>query len=126
MHSQSKKHEPLFQDHMDAILDDVKVHVKAARERKERWLSNQLQAASMIEMMEIKTSDGTPALLAWSKRIEEKATSLPSGIASHLASLLLKPEIILQLLFEAEIGKYFEETSAWHSRPGETNHRNNF
>ena len=123
-----RKHDPLYQDHMDEVMKDTdyKIIVKAPRERKQRWNSNQRQSRYIISTMDKKTKDGVPSLIAWAKRIEQYSTSLPSQIASHLSSLLLKPEIILSLLFEGEIGIYFEITSLWHSQPGETNCRNNF
>lgn len=80
----------------------------------------------IIFALEKKTENGTPSLIAWAKRIEKYSTSTPSRIASHLALLLLKPEIILALHFESEMGSYFEVTMNWHSQPGETNTRNNF
>ena len=115
-----KKHEPLFQDHMDIVLQDIdkSLTVKAVRERQ--------QICSILEMMEIKTSDNIPSLIAWAKHIEQYSTPTPSNIANHLASLLMKPEILLGLHFESELGEYFEITTSWHSQPGETNTRNNF
>ena len=63
-------------------------------------------------MMEINTSDNIPSLIAWAKHIEQYSTPTPSNIANHLVSLLMKPEILLGLHFESELGEYFEITSS--------------
>jgi hypothetical protein len=64
------------------------------------------------------TADGVPALLAWALYMYEHSDSWVKRASMEVVTMLLMPEIIVAIHFEAEVGEYFEVTSRWHCMPG--------
>ena len=102
------------------------IRIKIRRERIQRWLANQKQASWVMEAMDLK-KDGTPVLLLWAHELGRLSSSgTARQMAKDVLEMLLKPEILVALMFEAELGLYFETTSAWHGSPGALHNRPGF
>ena len=57
------------------------------------------------------TVDDEPALLAWAHYMYEHSDSWVKRASMEVVTMLLMPEIIVALHFEAEVGEDFEFTS---------------
>ena len=101
-----------MQQHMDVILGGKqKLKIKTMRERIQQWLGNQRNASWVLDALSIKLEDGSSALIQWARRIEKYTTSsVVRQIAKDVATMLMKPEVITGLHFEAALGSYFETT----------------
>ena len=106
---------------MDVVLAGTgqSLHIQAPRERQQRWLVNQRWFSWLVyTAMKMKTADGTPAMLAWAIYMEAHSDKWVKRAAGEVVVMLLMPSILVACYFEAEVGQYFEVTSAWHSMPG--------
>ena len=93
----------------------------------QQWLVNQRNASWVLDALSINLDDGKSALIQWERRIEKYTTSpVVRQIAKDVATMLMKPEVITGLHFEAALGSYFETTLQWHAMPGELSKRSGF
>ena len=113
-----------------AIMDRIMlgtgktVRIKTCRERQQRWMVNQKFAKRICEIINTKTTDGQSCLLVWAITLaNESSSAWIRCAAQELATWINMPSLILGLHFEAELGSYFEETMAWHNRPGPLSRR---
>ena len=114
---------------MDECMKDApeQVRVTSKRERVQRWLVNQRNAKSTLEMLQKSTTDGTPSLVAWGLHFANTSRSgWKKRVGKEVAIWASMDSIRLGLHFEAEIGNYFEEIYAWHNRSGPVNKRSGF
>ena len=77
-------------------------------------------------LLDIKTCNDIPLLIAWAIRMDRYGSPVVSEAAQHLVQLLLMPEIRLGFHYENELGLYFARTKAWHETPGPLNGRPGF
>ena len=115
------------QARLEEIYEGVaKFKLKTWRERVQRWLVNQRNAKYVLWMLTHKTSDGECALVEWALSYANEKSGWQQTVGQEVATWLQMPEMILALLFESEVGAYFEEVMAWHNRTGPINTRSGF
>ena len=129
IHTLHSKERAFSQAKMDEVMmfADERVLISPKRERIQRWLVNQHNAAKTLEMMETRTTDGVPSLVAWALTFaNESRSDWKKRVGQEIATWLSMPSIILGLQFEAELGSLFEEIYAWHNRTGPLYKRSGF
>lgn len=116
------------QNAMDTVMEgtDKKVAIRTTRERKQRWLVNQAFAKYILGLFDIETNAKEVCIIAWARYMSEHTDGWRRRAAGEILVMLLKPEIILALYFEADLGVYFEATMRWHSSPGHLCDRSGF
>ena len=79
----------------------------------QRWLVNQRSCQRILKEL--------PVYYRWATMMHERllVTNWRRRVAGEVARMLLLPEILVALHFEAELGLFFEQTMRWHSTPGE-------
>ena len=107
---------------MDRVMNDAEggVKLKVVKERQQRWLVNQRQAAFIMDALAIPDARGVPSLIAMCREMYEEKDSWVRRSAADLASMLAKLEIRLALACEADVGDYMETTTHWHKSSGAT------
>lgn len=100
--------------------------IKTWRERVQRWFVNQRNAKYVLWMLNHRTSDGDCALVQWALSYANEKSGFQQTVGHEIALWLQMPEMKLGLLFESEVGAYFEEVMAWHNRTGPINKRSGF
>ena len=104
---------------MEEVMEGAEktVLISSKRERVQRWLVNQRNAAKTLEMLEASTVDGIPSLIAWALTFaNESRSDWKKRVGEEIATWLSMSSITLRLTLEAELGSYFEEIYAWHNR----------
>jgi hypothetical protein len=119
------------QNAMDSVLKDSEhgsVKVKTTRERQQRWMVNQRFAGWIYKHVEdVKTAEGHPALVAWAKYMFQTTDSAwVKRAAKEVMLMLLNKNVFIGIIFEMELGAYFETTMAWHCRKGALSKRTGF
>lgn len=128
MHSLHSDDAGYSQTVMDRVMHGQKrVAIRTWRERQQRWLVNQRYARKVLAMLACSTGFGVVCLVAWALYFANNSrSSWKSRVGKEVATWLSKPEIVLGLHYEAELGDYFEEIMAWHNRTGPNNSRSGF
>jgi hypothetical protein len=107
----------LAQSIMDDLAEGIKL--KVVRERKQRWLVNQLMAGRTLEWIRHTLPNGKSLLVEWALTLAVRTNGkwVPEQ-AKHVARMAAMPTIEFALQVEAESGEWYGSTMAWHSRPG--------
>ena len=76
--------------------------------------------------MATKTVDDKPALLVWAHKMMQLHTGNWRLAAKDVVEMLVMPNTMVGVYFEADLGRYFEVTMQWHAYPGELSTRSGF
>ena len=115
MHDLIKRNKTVYQSLFNEVLDDLGLPpgiIQSMRERQQRWLANERNAVYQISNID--------ALREFVIRARNTTSNSDHfRIAKEVALMFHMPPIILGLLFETELGVYFETTICWYSTAGE-------
>ena len=115
MHDLFKRGSVTYQKIFEEVLRDLGLEparMKTMRERQQRWLTNERNAAyQLVNIVPLKE---------WALRVRNTTHSSDHQRIAHEVALMLRmPSVILGLTFETYLGCYFETTMRWYSCAGE-------
>jgi hypothetical protein len=99
------------------------------RERAQRWRVNQESSRRLLTtFVPHETSDGKCAIVVWLRKMNHthKSSSWINGRSKQCVEMLLMPEILTALWFEAELGEFFATTGKFHKSTGPHSFRAGF
>eukprot|EP00978_Attheya_sp_CCMP212_P020213 scaffold57562_cov32-Attheya_sp.AAC.1 len=128
LHDIHKGHKSASQRIMNKVLEDtdLHIHVHTERKRQQRWMVVQRMCQWIIDAMSIVTANGEPAMVAWAHAMVDYHDGYQKQASKDVLVMLLMPDIVAALMFEADLGNYFEVTMKWHASPGELSTRPGF
>ena len=116
MHHLLKRNKTIYQSLFNEVLDDLDLPpemIRSMRERQQYWIANERNAFYQISNID--------ALREFVIRAQNTTSNSDHRrIAEEITLMLHMPPMILGLLFETELGVYFETTFRWYSIAGET------
>ena len=115
MHDLFKRGSVTYQKIFEEVLRDLGLEparMKTMRERQQHWLTNERNAAyQLVNIVPLKE---------WALRVRNTTHSSDHRRIAHEVALMLRmPSVILGLIFETDLGCYFETTMRWYSCAGE-------
>ena len=111
------------QNAMDKVMEGSEHVIKILSSMKEnqiRWLQNGRNSKKLIHMVDCKTVNEQPCLVAWGIELANTSRNqIQRRIGEEVGVWFSMPVIIVSYHFEDELSRYFEVTMKFNSSPGE-------